>query len=265
MTDEPPSLVDAWVRKHQPSYPIVCLQDRKLEEFLGVQFFPTAAVIAPDGKLLYAGSAGAIHTPLSRAMDEAEKGPLFPKALEKACELMREEAWDESYAVLLKVIEKDRLEDAERETAKRLQAWLEGLAAGALTEGTKLLEEGRVLHALERVELFAEADPPFPASADCAALVQRIEAVPDLKKELAGGKLLQKAEALEEELEFLDAFKVYRSIFKKYGGTQVAALAEASARALIEGGRPGWSSQCPSCRRDQDKRACEKHAEKVKL
>lgn len=265
MTDEPPSLVDAWVRKHRPAYPIVCLKDRALEEFLGVQFFPTAAVIAPDGKLLYSGSAGSVGGPLGKALDEAEKGPLFPKAFEKACALMRAEAWDESYAVLLELIEKGRLEDAERETAARLQAYLEELAAGALAQATKLLDEGRVLHALESVQVFAEADPPFPATADCAALLERIEAVPELKKELAGGKLLQKAEALEEELEFLDAFKAYRSIIKKYRGTRVAVLAEERARALMEGGQPGWSAHCQSCRMHEDRRACERHREKLKL
>ena len=53
MTDESPDLVDKWVKQYKPSYPIVILKSGKFEDFLGVKFFPTAAVIAPDGKLLY--------------------------------------------------------------------------------------------------------------------------------------------------------------------------------------------------------------------
>ena len=113
MTDESPALVDAWVKKHKPSYPIAILKNGKFERAIGTEFFPYGAVIAPDGKIAYSGSVGMISGPLNEALSKAEKGSLFPKSIAKATKLMRANELDKSYGEILKLLAGGKVSEAD--------------------------------------------------------------------------------------------------------------------------------------------------------
>lgn len=262
VTDESPALVDAWVAKNKPSYPVVILKSGKFESFLGVQFFPTGAVIAPDGKLLYSGSAGMVSGPLGDAMSKAEKGSAFPKCLAKASKYMRENQLAESYAEVLELLE-GTLDDADRPFVERFKTYLKAQASDALSDGKALVEAGYVYEALNRVEDFAEAEPAFPATPDCRALVTSLRELPEFKDEMKGGEKLLEARQHEDAGEYEDAVKVYKAVYKKYDGTRIAANAREAARDLVDRGMPGYRASCQDCR--QGRRACDKHHEDVKL
>ena len=262
MTDEPSDLVDSWVAKNKPSYPIAILKDKKFEDFLGVRFFPTGAVIDPEGKLLYAGSVGELSGPLGDAMSEAEKGPLYPKVLAKAVKYLRAGDLDKSYGELLKLLESGKVEEADLAAVTRFREYLEGLAAAALQDGKKLFDEGFVLRSVREIEPYAESQPPFPATAECRAFLTRLEELPAFKAEMRGGELYAEAEALKDSMEFTDAVKAYKSVYKKYDGTLIAEKARNEVDELVKKGMPGYAPYCDSCR--SDGRACRKHREEVK-
>ena len=263
MTDEPPALVDKWVSKVKPTYPVVSLKTGEFERFLGVRFFPTAAVIAPDGKLAYTGSAGAVSGPLGDAMRGARKGSMYPKVLAKATKYLRADELDKSYGELLKVIEGGKVSEGDRPMVELFRSYLEGVAQTALEEGTKLEETGRIHAAVGRVERFARAKSAFPASESCRALLSQLEALPNFKKEMKGGERFLEGQEEEEAGEFLDAFKTYKAVMKKYAGTRIAEVARGEAQRLLQDGKPGYQGHCMSCKKGR--RACDKHRAKVTL
>jgi len=263
VTDEDPALVDAWVKKNKPSYPVAILKSGKFERAIGVEFFPYGAVIAPDGKIAYNGSVGMISGPLGDAMSNAEKGSIFPKSIDKATKLMRDGKLDKSYGEILDLLEKGKVSEADMPAVEGFKLYLEDQAATAFADAKKFQEDGLVFMATQRLEAFAEADPPFPATADCQALMVSLEALPDYKKEVKGGEAYLEAKQEAEAGEFTEAVKGYKAVYKKYAGTRIADRARADAQEIVDQRKTGYKSYCTDCRKGQ--RACEKHYEEVKL
>jgi len=261
VTDEPADLVNEWIAMAKPKYPIATLRGG-LESFLQVKGFPTCAVIDPEGIVRYAGYTGMEEGALGDALGATKKQPLWPKSLSKAVKLMGGDP-AKAYAELKKM---QAAGDLAEEDLPRLQdfvAYLEGRAADALTKARGEREKGFFFRALDAVEAYAGAEPPFPATADCAKLREELQALPDIKKELAGGEAYEKALVLEKDKDYLEAFNAYKSAAKKYAGTKIGENARARAEEIRTDGLPGYVSACDSCR--SGKRACEKHKEDVKL
>jgi hypothetical protein len=266
VTDEDPSIVDPWVKRAKPGYPMAILEPDSLESVLKVDGFPCEAVIDTDGRIAYSdgfgrtGSGGA----LSDALKKATKAPLWTKKFSKVADLIATGQLDKSWAELTKLQAGEaELAADEQAAATKLKAYLEGAAVEAQAQARTLLDTGFVLNAQKRVEMFAKANPPFPATAECAKLLAEIEAVPGYKAEIKAGEQFLAAESLERENKFSEAFKAYKAIVKGAADTKLAANAKAAAERLIDDGMPGFSPSCQECRKAQS--ACEKHAEKLKL
>lgn len=263
MTDEDPALVDAWVKKNKPSYPVAILKSGKFERAIGVEYFPYGAVIAPDGKIAFNGSVGMISGPLGDALSKAEKGSIFPKSIGKATKLMRDGKLDKSYGEILSLIEAGKVSEADMPAVEGFKLYLEDQAATALADAKKFQEDGLVYMATQRLEPFAEAKPPFPATADCLALLTTLEEMPDFKKEVKGGEAYLEAKQEADAGEFTEAVKGYKSVCKKYAGTRIADRARADAQEIIDQRKTGYKAHCMDCRKSQ--RACEKHYEEIEL
>ena len=261
VTDEDPALVDAWVAKNKPDYPIAILGSGKFQGALGLKGFPHAAVIGPDGKLSYTGSAWEYSTVLEEALEGATKGPVSAKSLSKATKLMLSGELSKCYAEVLKVLESSKLEERERAQAEYFREFLEARGAEALADAQSL-QTTLVYRAVALVEPLAEADPPFPQTAPCKELLATLEALPDFKLEMKGGKAFAAAQEVHDEGEYTEAAKAYLKVADKYEGLRVGATALARARTLITKRLTGYVKTCPKCK--QARRACDKHHEVVK-
>ena len=264
MTDESPELVAKWVARAKPSYPVAILKNaEQFEDFLNVKGFPTCAVIDPQGLVAYAGFSGMEEGPLGDALDQAKKAPLWPKSLAKVTKLMQSADASKAYGELKKLVDGGKLTEQDQPFVNRFLAYLEGGAQDDLTEARALHERGHLLKAVKKLELFANAQPPFPSSKEGAELLKEIQGAPDFKKEAAGGEEFAQGETLEDEGEFLEAFEVYKGIAKKFSGTKIAENARKRAEELRSEGKPGFESSCNGCRKAG--RACDKHKKDVKL
>lgn len=261
MTDESPELVQEWIARAKPTYPIAVTRGA-FESQIKVPHFPYCAVIGPDGNIAYAGNSGMEEGRLGDALAAAKKAPLWPKSLAKLTKAMMGDPI-KAYAELKKLVEGGKIAEDDRPYVDGFVAYLEGQAQGALNEARTFFQSGHVFKALKKVEGYALAQPAFPSSADSAALQKELQALPDFKKELAGGEAYLAAEMLEKEKEFLDAFEGYKSVSKKFAGTKIADNAKAKAERLRTDGMPGYEPACESC--GQAGRACAKHNKDVKL
>lgn len=261
MTDESPELVQKWLASAKPTYPIAITKGG-FENFIKVPHFPYCAVIGPDGNLSYAGDVGMEEGELEAGLGKSKKEPLWPKTLAKVTKLMMGDPV-KAYADLKKLLEGGKVTELEKPHVDGFVAYLEGRAKGALDEAKGFRDKGQILKAVRKVEGFAAALPAFPTSADSSALLKELQALPEFKKELAGGEAYLAAEKLEEDEEYLDAFEGYKGIAKKFAGTKIAENAKAKAEHIKTDGLAGFESACEACHRS--KRACDKHKKDVKL
>jgi hypothetical protein len=261
VTNEDLDLVDSWVAKKQPSYPIVVVRGKAFDQALGVKGFPTQGVIAPDGTLTYAGYSP--EGDFKDAAKQAEKGSLYPKALNKVRKSLKAGSRVDAYAELLELEAGGKVEEADAEWVEKFKVWVEELAADDLKAARAEFEAGRVYTAIALAEPLAESKTAFPSSPDALALMEELEALPTYKKELKGGKAYAGAVELEAEGEYTDAAKKFVSIAKKFDGTRIGDAAMVEAKRLVGDGKPGYKSTCGDCRKQ--KRACTRHAEKVKI
>lgn len=261
MTDESPELVEAWIARVKPKYPIA-IAGGAFERQIDVPHFPYSAVIGPDGNIAYAGNAGGGEGLIDDNVARSKKSGLWPKSLSKITKVMMGDPV-KAYDELKKLEAGGKVGEIEKPFVADFVAFLEGTAKSALDEAKALKEKGFVWKAVKKIESFSKAPTAFPTTADSAALLKELEALPDYKKELVGGEAYAEAEALEGEKEYLEAFEAYRSIAKKNAGTRIAENARAQAERLVKEGLPGFEDACESCRRT--KRACDKHKKDVKL
>jgi hypothetical protein len=261
VTDEEPAVVEAWLARAKPSYPIAITKGA-FESQIGVPHFPYSAVIGPDGNIAYAGDSGMGESQLDDALGKSKKQPLWPKSLGKITKVMMGDG-AKAYGELKKLIAGAKVTEADKPYVDSFVAFLEGQAQRALEDARSLRDKGLILSALKRVEAYSSAATPFPSSADSAELVKELQALPDFKREVAGGEAFLAAEKLEKDKEFLDAFEGYKAVSKKFVGTKIADNAKTKAEKLRTDGLPGYESACDPCRRA--KRACDKHKKEVKL
>jgi len=164
---------------------------------------------------------------------------------------------------VLKLITSGKLADGDLVIAQGFQSYLEGMASRALASAQGQAEDGFLFNAVQTAAPFADAKPPFPASAECAALLTELAASEGYKKELKGGEKYAGALALLDEGDHAGAFKAFKGVMKKYKGTSIAEHALSRAREIRDGGMIGYRSSCTICR--DRRKACAKHEEKVKL
>jgi hypothetical protein len=168
-----------------------------------------------------------------------------------------------AYGDLKKLVEAGKVTETEQPHVDGFLAYIEGQARDALAAAKGFRENGHVFKAVRTIESFAGAQPPLPVSSDGAALLKELQALPDFKKEFAGGEAYAEAEKLEKDKDYLEAFEAFKSVSKKFAGTKIGENAGTQAERIRAEGLPGFEKSCEQCYRG--KRACDRHKKSVKL
>ena len=261
VTDEDPLLVEAFIKRFKPTFPIVITGNAGFDKALGVQGFPTHAVRAPDGTLAYAGYSA--ESALSEALADARKEPLYPSKFGKIAASMHAGDVVKAFADLEKLVQGAAPDSPDADWNTRFRAWIEGRAASDLKAARAMAAEGRVQSAFALASPYAGAKAALSVTAEAATFVKELEARPAFADELKAGPLFDQAEALADGEEYTAAVEAYRKVYKKYGALPIGTLARTRAEKIKSDGLPGLNPACEDCA--QAHKACEKHREDVKL
>lgn len=262
VTDEEVGLVNDFIAAYQVTHPVVILKGGELEKLIGVQGFPTSAVFS-NGELQWTGHPSSSGSAVAKALKQAKKGSVFPRALAKAGTLIRANQPAQAYAEVLKLEAKLSPEDAA--WAGRVKTFLAEESVAAHVAGKADVEAGFTWRGLDRARRFAGEGSALPNAKEVDAWIAAVEAgTAELKKELAGGPLYAEAEGLAKAYDFVGAVKAYKSVMSKCRGTRIAANALSAAQALVSAGSCGFNPSCEKCDH-KALRACAKHREDVKL
>jgi hypothetical protein len=263
VTNEKESLVDAWVAKNNPGYPIVILANEEIENALQVRAFPAAGVVDSKGMITYAGSGHGYSSALKKALSKATKGTVIPKALDKVSKALDDNEVGLAYDLLADHLSSGKLEGKDLSMARKLSTYLESEAEEALEDAKEDLADGWIYRAHELIRGQAESKTGFPNAVELQAMIVEIKGATGFEAEMKGGKMYAEVESLLTELEYVKAVKSYRQIYSKYKESAIAEHARSAAAKLVDDRMTGMKDSCQKCSRKG--RACSKHFEDVKL
>lgn len=263
MTNEDTELVNSFIATYKPEFPIVIMASDALENAIGVNGFPTTAVMDTEGNLAHSDGIrrGAAAGALSAAMKKA-KGPLVPRVFAKVQTALAAGDIAKAFAALAK-IKRDKLDENESSWATRYDAALQQSVQDTMSTAEAKLDEGLVYVAVEALEPLAGSKGEFAGKSELDQLYASVQQMPNYAAEIKAAKPYKAALDSLKNYEYTESVKSLKKVYTKYEGTKLAEIARTKATELVESGMPGYQSACNSCR--QARAACKKHAEAVKL
>lgn len=261
VTDEETKLVDEFVAKRKPTYPIVILKSNALETALGVAHFPFNGVIDTEGKLVYAGDSP--ESTLGKVMKNAKPGSPWPKKLVKASLALRASRFGDAWAEIQAVTKDSGLDEREKKVLERFQKYVESNVSDDFAAAKKEANAGLVYRAVKRLEPLSTATPPLPVSEDAGKLLAELRGGPKFDDEMKGGEAFDAADAKEDAQDYLAAFNAFKDVAKKYAEARIGSVANGRAKSILDRGMAGYAPACPKCQ--EAKKACPKHAKPLKL
>lgn len=259
VSDETQELLDKYMADHDISYAVARLEKSEFESAIGVSGFPTAAIISPDGELVWTGHPASSDGELSKWAKLSKRTALLPEELSDVEKLLDKEDNGKAYQELLALQQAGKLSEEAASLAATLVLYLENQVKSLWKQGQNAEAAGNYYTALLAYEKLTEKYPGVGEHA--AGAVEKVTLFSkdaDIKKLVTAGKKLVQAEELEEEYDYEAAYRLYKSIASKYEGTPTGEAAEAKASQIKDGGLLGFSPHCNNCR--QARRACKSHA-----
>lgn len=261
VTDEETKLVDEFVAKRKPTYPVVILKNHDLETALSVPHFPFNGVIDTEGNLVYAGDSP--ESTLGKVLKNAKPGAMWPKKLVKAAQALRSGRFADAWGELQGLAKDASLDEREKKVLARFQAYVESNVSDELAAAKKESNAGLILRASKRLEALSAAQPPLSVSEEAGRLLAELKGTPQYADELKGGEAFEAADKKEEALDYLAAFNAFRDIAKKFAVNRIGSVALGRAKSILDRGMAGYEPACPKC--GEAKKACAKHAKNVKI
>lgn len=266
VTDEEPEVVAHWVRKYEPSYPVVVLKGTEFDRALGAsEYFPIQAVIDAEGTLVHstALAKGGFESPLANSLALVKAEPLWPKKLAGALDRIREQQLAAAWIEVTEVLAGAQSEPL-KSAAEKLRTQIQELALEVEADARQLLAAGRLFEAKRTAStLIAKpGKPALPNAEACTQLLADIAESPGSEAELRAGPAFVAAYELELERDFSAAFEKYRTFAKQNGRLKIGTAAQKRIDDFRARGVVGYAKACPDCAKHS--KACAAHAEKVR-
>jgi hypothetical protein len=230
VTNEPRGLVDAFVEKNKPEYPIV-IESSDSARLFDIKGFPTQYAIGPDGKI----SGGTFDEGLIQSLLPKVRIP--PKLPEKLAAARQKLLDKEKYADARKLLADAAAKgaDEEKKAAEEFLKWLDDGAAASLVAAAESETAGDYGGASETYqELMTEFVGLEPAT-KAADAMKALLADPAKKKEVDAAKALSKAkDEAAEENSAKKKIALFEAVAKKWkdtkAGLKAAEMADQLAR-----------------------------------
>ena len=226
MTNEPRNLVDAYVSKNAPKYPIV-IESVDSGTTFGLQGgYPTQYLISPTGKIAWAGNffdqAPDAEQLIEKCLKDVRLAPDLPPKLDPVEKLIEKRKYAEARAALAKVAADEKADAGDRKAAEDTVKWIDDGATAALTSAQDDEKAGRVAEAADGFENVSTTYAGLDAAATAANSLKALLADPAKKKEVDGAKALAKAQQDASDLSPKKAIPLLKSVITRFKGTKAA-------------------------------------------
>ena len=232
VTNETRDKVDEFVEAQKPTHPIVIESGDSLAAF-GGSGFPSSFLIAPDGKIAWAGHPGGVPEDLlEELLTKAKLFPDLPKTLTPIRSQMEKGKLYEAVVALAKQKEGGKLSEEETTWADKLQGWLDWNRDSVTKRAAKAVEAGDFYTAWLAYETTAKRWKGAEVAKEAQDAAKGLLADKDKKAEIEAGKKLAKITTSLGDASPKKAIKLLEAMTsKKYAET----VAGKRAAGMIKG------------------------------
>jgi hypothetical protein len=258
VSDETHELIDQYVKDHKVSFPIARIDGAAgFEDSINTKGYPHAAVFAPTGEKIWDGHPAESDGPIGKAAKTSKLTPLLPAACAGAEKLMNDGKNGAACLELKKVLEGGTVQGEDEGIAKDLVAFFERSSKATWDDAEAAIAKKDWLTAFEdctRLQAYAGLESGDKGVAKLAELRADVA----LMKEVDGAREGKKGAKLEDDYDFKEAIKVYKSLVSKFAGTEAAKQAQERLDVIKRDNLIKLDPNCEEC--VKAKKPCEKHA-----
>jgi hypothetical protein len=189
VTNEPRALVDAFVTKNSPKYPIVIESGDSIEKLEG-NAFPTQVMIGPDGKIIADGFS---EQAIADYLPKQRIPPKMPDKLASAYQKFMDKDKLADARKMLVDVAAGKGADDEKTAADGMVKWIDEGGASALASAAETDTKGDPAGAAEIYEDLVKSYAGLDAGPKAADALKALLADPAKKKEIDASKALAKA------------------------------------------------------------------------
>lgn len=221
-------VVEAWVKRHRPKFAVAWEPSNISMGRYGFMQWPSAVLVSPRGEVLWMGGgdappASAITKALKTAVVSGPGAPLrlivdLPKSLSKVQRAMELGQLDKALAAIAKSSESE---------AKKARTVIHELLDAKLERAREEEKKSDYHLASLLFTRIVEHAPKSKWGVEAKAALAGYRRDPKIKNELAGGVILEKAQARIDAKDWKGAEKLLKKLVaKKFEGTKVRERAE---------------------------------------
>lgn len=232
LTNEPRSLVDAFIAKFSPKHGIV-IEGTDSSKTFDIEGYPTSYLIGPDGKVLSAGNPG--EADIEKALALVRLPPKLPATLASVEPSLKKEKYAEARLKVTKLLEGTTLvTDEDKSSARDLMAWIDWLAQSGVDAAKAEGERGNWYEAALALESVCETFKGLPQATDADLQLKALMTEKAKKDEVTAGRRFQQAKdkQREKDLKPKEALPLFKAIASKYEATKAGKKATAIAAEL---------------------------------
>lgn len=219
ITNEPRGLVDKYIEETGATHPVV-IESSDSAASWGISGFPSSFLIAPDGKIAFAGHPSSVTDEMiENLLKDARLFPEVPKSLDGVVKKLEKDDFKSALAMLEKVLADEGASEEERASANELKAWIDWRATNGMESASAAAEKGDFYRAAQGYEDLAKVFKGTETGDSAQKALDELLGDKDKKREVDAGEQLAKAKDKAHDMSAKKAVKLFESLAKKYDGT----------------------------------------------
>ena len=245
VTDEGKGLVEKYISANDVKYPIAL--DSAAGKIYGASSIPSSVLVGPDGKVLWSGHPGNLNdATIEKSLENATFIPPLPASLARFNALLKAKKFGKAYLDLKKAVQDKKAPEAD---AGPTIAGIEAKMKALLSEGEKAKSAGdfyTVGKSLSQLKtLYAGTDEAKKA----ADILKEAEKDQKARDQMKAADTIAKLERAMEAKAFVDAYKGYKGLVKKFPGTTIEKIASEQVAMIEKEKLLSYRSNCNDCKK----------------
>lgn len=221
ITNEPRGLVDAFIEKNGPKFPVIIESGDSMVGYDG-NAFPTQYVIGPDGRI-----AGNTFAPglIDSLLPKQHIAPKLPEKATAAAKALEKGKYGEARKAL-EAFAGGKVSVDEIKAAQDFIKWIDETGTAILADAAASDAAGNAAEAADSYASLVEDHAGLDASTKAAEALKTLLADPAKKKEVDAAKALDKAREEARGKSAKKAIPMFKSVISGFKGTKAAVKAE---------------------------------------
>jgi hypothetical protein len=253
VTNEPKSLIEKFASEKGIKYALAL--DGAAMAAYGIRGIPDSVLVNPDGKVAWTGHPSSLKdSVLEAAVATATFIPPLPASQTKLNALLRAKKFGKAYTEIQAAVKGGKVEESE--AAPTISA-IESRMKGLLEDAEKARGEADYFTAGAMLNELKAAFAGTGESKKAAEILKEIEKDAKAREQVKAADTVEKLERALDARAFIDAYKGFKALAKKFPGTKIESLAKDRIEAMEKDRLLQYRASCPACKKEG--KTCKQH------